>query len=152
MSDIRACSGVASMTAGGVISSLGTVRDDQLFILGRLSSRRPGWLHRLRRGLRWLRNVGGRLFEHVGQFVQDGIARQPQLTQDFSDSAHDFGQAFGADYNQRDREDQSYFKKIWQISMTTEKCNSMTSRDAEKFRATAQCQLIIIPDWGVNDA
>jgi len=30
ISDIRACSGVASMTAGGVISSLGTMRDDQL--------------------------------------------------------------------------------------------------------------------------
>src|SRR5258708_4455224 len=108
MSDIRACSGVASMTAGGGISSLATVRDDQLFILGRLYSRRPGRLHSFGRGLRWLRNVGLRFVEHVGQFVQDGIARQPQLTQDFSDSAHDFGQAFGADDNQRDREDQSY--------------------------------------------
>src|SRR5260221_9152560 len=122
MSDIRACSGVASMTAGGVISSLGTVRDDQLFILGRLSSRRPGWLHRLRRRLGWRRNVGGRLIEDVGQFVQDGIARKSKLAQDFSDGAHDFGQAFGADDNQRDREDEGYFKKIRQTSMTSDKC------------------------------
>src|SRR5216684_2730233 len=87
ISDIRACSGVASMTVGGVISSLGTVRDDQLFILGRLSGRRPGWLDSLRRRLGWRRNVGGRLVEHVGQFVQDGIARQTKLAQDFSNCA-----------------------------------------------------------------
>jgi hypothetical protein len=37
-------------------------------------------------------------------------------------------------------------------SMTADKCNSMTSRGAEKFHAVAPCQLIIIPDWGVNDA
>jgi hypothetical protein len=37
--------------------------------------------------------------------MQDGIARESQLTQDFSDSAHDFGQAFRADDNQRNRED-----------------------------------------------
>jgi hypothetical protein len=152
MSDIRACSGVASMTAGGVISSLGTMRDDQLFILGRLSCRRPGQPHSLRRGLGWLRNVSGRLLEYVGQFVQDGIARQAKLAQDFSDDTHNLGQPFGADDNQRDREDESYFKKIRQISMTADKCNSMTSRGAEKFHATAPCQLIIIPDWGVNDA
>src|ERR1700675_2398051 len=113
MSDIPACSGVASMTAGGVISSLGTVRDDQLFILGRLDRRRRGRrLNSLRRGLGWRRSVSGRLVEDVGQFVEDGIARQAQLAQDFSDRAHNFGQAFGADDNQRDREDQSYFKKI----------------------------------------
>ena len=95
------------------------MRDDQLFILGRLSSRRPGWLHRLWRGLGRLRNVGGRLVEHVGQFVEDSVAGKAKLAQDFSDSAHDFGQAFGADDNQRDREDESYFKKIRQTSMTT---------------------------------
>ena len=68
-----------------------------------------------------------RLVEHVGQFVEDGIARQAQLAQDFSYRAHNLGQAFGADYNQRDREDQSYFKKIRQTSMTV-RCerNSMT--------------------------
>jgi hypothetical protein len=116
MSDIRACSGVASMTAGGVISSLGTMRDDQLFILERLSSRRPGRLDGLGRGLGWLRNVSGRrLVEDVGQFVQDGIARQAKLAQEFSDGAHDLGQAFGADDDQRDREDECYFKKIRQL-------------------------------------
>ena len=84
--------------------------------------------------------------------MQDGIARETKLTQDFSNGAHDLGQAFGADDDQRDREDECYFKKIRQISMTADKCNSMTSRGAEKFRAFAPCQLIIIPDWGVNDA
>jgi len=128
------------------------MRDDQLFILGRLSCRRPRWLDGLGRGLGWLRNVSGRLVEDVGQFVQDGIARQAKLTQDFPDSAHDLGQAFGADNDQRDREDEGYFKKIRQIPMTADKCNSMTSRGVEKFHATAPCQLIIIPDWGVNDA
>jgi hypothetical protein len=136
------------------------MRDDQLFILGRQRSRRPRRLDSLGRGLGWLRNVSGRLVEDVGQFVQDGIARQAKLTQDFSNGAHDLGQAFGADDNQRDREDESYFEKIRQISittdkcnsMTTDKCNSMTSRGAEKFHAIAPCQLIIIPDWGVNDA
>ena len=128
------------------------MRDDQLFILGRLSCRRPRWRDSLGRGLGWLRNVSGRLVEDVGQFVQDGIARQAKLTQDFPDSAHDLGQAFGADDDQRNREDESYFKKIRQISMTADKCNSMTSQGAEKFHATAPCQLIIIPDWGVNDA
>ena len=54
----------------------------------------------------------GRLVEHVGQFVEDGIARQAKLAQDFSDGAHNFGQAFGADDNQRDRENENYFKKI----------------------------------------
>jgi hypothetical protein len=34
--------------------------------------------------------------------------------------------------------------------MTTDKV--LTSRGAEKFRASAPCQLIIIPDSGVNDA
>jgi len=84
--------------------------------------------------------------------VQDGIARQAQLTQDFSDRAHDFRQAFRADDNQRNREDEGYFEKIRQNSMTIDKCNSKTSWGAEKFRETAPCQLIIIPDWGVNDA
>ena len=128
------------------------MRDDQLFILGRLSCRRSRWLDSLGRGLGWLRNVCGRFVEDVGQFVQDGIAREAQLAQDFSNGAHNLGQAFGADDNQRDREDESYFKKIRQISMTANKCNSMTSRGVEKFHATAPCQLIIIPDWGVNDA
>jgi hypothetical protein len=84
--------------------------------------------------------------------MEDGIARQAQLAQDFSDRAHHFGQPFRANDDQRDREDESYFKKIRQASMTADDCNSMTSRGAEKFRATAPCQLIIIPDWGVNDA
>ena len=51
--------------------------------------------------------------------MEDGIARQAQLAQDFSDRAHHFGQPFGADDDQRDREDESYFKKIRQTSMTT---------------------------------
>ena len=102
------------------------------------------------------RRYFGRLVEHVGQFVEDGIARQAQLAQDFSHRAHNLGQAFGADDNQRDREDQNYFKKV-QTSMTVRhdgQCNSMTLRGAGKFRATspAPCQLIIIPDRGVNDA
>ncbi len=84
--------------------------------------------------------------------MQDGIARQAQLAQDFSDRAHNFGQALGADDNQRDRENQSYFKKVRQTSMTTDRCNAMTYRGAQKFRISAPCQLIIIPDWGVNDA
>ena len=133
------------MTAGGVISSLGTVQDDQLFILGRLNSR---W-----RGLGRGRRVGrGRLFEHVGQFVEDGIAREAKLAQDFADGAHNFGQAFGADDDQRDREDESYFKNIRQTSMTAYRRNTMTSGGAEKFRATAPCQLIMITNFGVNDA
>ena len=128
------------------------MRDDQLFILGRQRSRRPRRLYSLGRGLGWLRNVSGRFVEDVGQFVEDCIAREAKLAQDFSNGAHNLGQAFGPDDNQRDREDQSYFKKIRQISMTADKCKSMTSRRAEKFHATAPCQLIIIPDWGVNDA
>jgi hypothetical protein len=36
--------------------------------------------------------------------------------------------------------------------MTTNTCYSTTLRGAQKFRASAPCQLIIIPDWGVNDA
>jgi hypothetical protein len=31
-------------------------------------------------------------------------------------------------------------------------CNPMTISGAEKFRANPACQLIIIPDFGVNDA
>jgi len=84
--------------------------------------------------------------------MEDGITRQAQLAQDFSDRAHHFGQPFGTDDDQRDRKNESYFKKVRQASMTADQCNSMTSRGAEKFRATAPCQLIIIPDWGVNDA
>jgi hypothetical protein len=86
--------------------------------------------------------------------VEDGIASQAQLAQNFSYCTHNLGQAFGADYDQRDREDEGYFKKVRQTSMTTDKCNSMTRPGAEKFPATAraQCQLIIIPDRGVNDA
>ncbi len=141
------------MGTGGVISSLGTVRDDRLCFLGRNRRwRLDGGRFGLRRGRRYF----GRLVEHVGQLVEDGIARQAQLAQDFSHSAHDLGQAFGADDNQRDREDQSYFKKV-QTSMTVRhdcQCDSMTLRGAGKFRATspAPCQLIIIPDRGVNDA
>ena len=145
------------MGAGGVISSLGTVRNDRLCFLGRhrrrrLDGGRPG----LGRDGCGRRRFGGRLVEHLGQFVEDGIARQTQLAQDFPHGAHNFRQALGADDNQRDREDQSYFKKV-QTSMTIRhagQCNSTTLRDAGKFRATspAPCQLIIIPDWGVNDA
>ena len=140
------------MTAGGVISSLGTVRDDQLFILGALYSRWRGRrLHSLRRGLGWRGNVSRRLVQDVGQFVEHGIARKAQLAQDFSHRAHNFGQTFRPDDDQRDRENQGYFKKIRQTSMTTNTCYSTTLRGAEKFRTNAPCQLIIIPDWGVND-
>ena len=38
-----------------------------------------------------------------------------KLAQDFAHRAHNFGQAFGADDNQRDREDQGYFKKIGKL-------------------------------------
>jgi hypothetical protein len=129
------------MGAGDVISSLGTVREDRLFILGRrhrgrLQSGRR--LHGLRRGFRRRRNVRARLVEHVGQFVEDGIASQAQLAQDFSYGAHNFGQAFGADHNQRDRENQNYFKKV-QTSMTA------------RAMVPAPCKLIIIPDGSVND-
>ncbi len=80
------------MAAGGVISSLGTVRDDRLGILGRLDGR-PGF-----GGARWRRRrLGRRLVKDVGQFVEDGIARQAQLAQDFSYCAQNLGQAFGAD-------------------------------------------------------
>ena len=129
------------MGAGGVISSLGTVREDQLFILGRSGSRsrRSGRrLHSLRRGFRRCRKIRARLVEHVGQFVEDGIASQAQLAQDFSYCAHNFGQAFGADHNQRDRENQNYFKKV-QTSMTV------------RAIMPAPCKLIIIPDGSVND-
>jgi len=140
------------MAAGGVISSLGTVRDDRLCFLGRRGGRQLG----LGRGVRNRRRLGRRrrlrLVEHFGQFVEDGIASQAQLAQNFSYRAHNLGQAFGADYDQRDREDESYFKKIRQTSMTACERNSMISRGAEKLRAIAPCQLIIIPDWGVNDA
>ncbi len=88
--------------------------------------------------------------------MKDGIARQAELAQDFSDCAHNFGQAFGADDNQRNRENESYFKKVQTLMIVPRKCrcNSRTLRRAEKFRATfpTPCQLIIIPDWGVNDA
>ncbi len=98
------------------------------------------------------RRFGRWLLEHVGQFVEYGVAREAQLAQDFSYGAHNFGQALGADDNQRDREDESYFKNIRQTSMTADQRNSMTLRRVEKFRAGALCQLIIIPDFGVNDA
>jgi hypothetical protein len=84
--------------------------------------------------------------------VEDSIAREAQLAQDFSDGAHNLGQAFGADNNQRNREDESYFKNIRQTSMTTYQYELMTLPGAEKFRATPTYQLIIIPDFGVNDA
>ena len=84
--------------------------------------------------------------------MEHGIARKAQFAQDFPHCAHDFGQAFGPDDDQRDRENQGYFKKIRQTSMTTNICYSTTRRAAQKFRASAPCQLIIIPDWGVNDA
>ena len=70
--------------------------------------------------------------------MEDGIASQAQLAQNFSYGAHDFGQAFGADDNQRDRENQNYFKKV-QASMTV------------RAMMPAPCKLIIIPDCGVND-
>jgi hypothetical protein len=84
--------------------------------------------------------------------VKHGIAREAKLAQDFSSGAHNLGQAFRAQHNQRDREDDSYFKEV-QSSMTVRR-NSMTSRRAEKLRApaTLPCQLIIIRDRGVNDA
>ena len=140
------------MGAGGVISLSGTMRDDQLFIPGRRRRRR----RRLGRDGRGRQRLGGRLVERVGQFVEDGIARQAQLAQEFSHGAQNLGQAFGADDNQRDREDENYFKKV-QTSMTIRRAgrrNSTALRGAEKFRATAPapCQLIIIPDRGVNDA
>jgi hypothetical protein len=141
------------MDAGGVISSLGTVRDDRLCILRRLDLTRSGFARdgRCRR-----RRLGRRLFHNVGQFVEDGIARQAQLAQDFAHGAHDLGQSFGADDNQRNREDENYFKKV-QTSMTVRRRRrsiAMTSRRAQKFRASSSfpCQLIIIPDRGVNDA
>ncbi len=86
--------------------------------------------------------------------MQHGIAREAKLAQDFSHGAHNFGQAFGAEDDQRDREDDNYFKEV-QSSMTVRSespCNSMTAPRAGKFPATATCQLIIIPDFGVNDA
>jgi hypothetical protein len=88
--------------------------------------------------------------------MEDGIARQAQLAQDFPYGTHDFGQAFGADDNQRDREDYSYFKKV-QTSMTVGyacRCKSMTLPPAKRFRIPTlpPCQLIIIPECGVNDA
>jgi len=128
------------------------MRDDQLFILGRPGGRRPGRFDRLGRGLGWRRHVGGRFVEHVGQLVEHGIARQAQLTQDFSNGAHNLGQPFGTDDDQRDREDESYFKNIRQTSMTAYWRNTMTTGGAEKFRATAPCQLIMITNFGVNDA
>ena len=70
--------------------------------------------------------------------MEDGIASQAQLAQNFSYGAHNFRQAFGADDNQRDRENQNYFKKV-QTSMTV------------RAMMPAPCQLIIIPDCGVND-
>jgi hypothetical protein len=84
--------------------------------------------------------------------MEHGIAREAKLAQDFSNSAHNLGQAFGAEDNQRDREDDNYFKEV-QTSMTV-RCNSMTPRRAEKFRtpSTLLCQLIIIRDRSVNDA
>ena len=82
------------------------------------------------------RRFGRRLVEHVGQFVEDGIARQAQLAQDFSHRAHNLGQAFGADDNQRDREDQSYFKKV-QTSMTVRHAQIDDFASAGKFRATS---------------
>jgi len=84
--------------------------------------------------------------------MEHGIARKAKFAQDFPHCAHDFGQAFGPDDDQRDRENQGYFKKIRQTSMTTNTCYSTTLRGAQKFRASVPCQLIIIPDWGVNDA
>jgi hypothetical protein len=83
--------------------------------------------------------------------MEHGIAGKAQLAQDFSHRAHNFGQAFGPDDYQRDRENQGYFKKIRQILMTTNTCYSTTLRCMGKFLASAPCQLIIIPDWGVND-
>jgi hypothetical protein len=87
--------------------------------------------------------------------VKNGIARQPQLAQDFSCGPHYFRQALRADDDQRDRKDENYFKKV-QTSMTVARdCmrNSMTRWDAEKFRsASFPRQLITIPDSGANYA
>ena len=88
--------------------------------------------------------------------MEDGIAGETEFAEDFADGAHDFGQAFGAEDNQRDRKNDSYFEKV-QTSMMVRRdcrCNSMTLLGAEKFRAvpSASCQLITIPDRGVNDA
>ena len=86
--------------------------------------------------------------------MEHGIAREAKLAQDFSYGAHNFGQAFGAEYDQRDREDDNYFKEV-QSSMTVRsesRCNSMTAPRAGKFPTAPTCQLIIIPDFGVNDA
>jgi len=86
--------------------------------------------------------------------MEHGIAREAKLAQDFSHGAHNFGQAFGAEYDQRDREDDNYFKEV-QSSMTVRSessCNSMTTPRAGKFPTAPTCQLIIIPDFGVNDA
>jgi hypothetical protein len=83
--------------------------------------------------------------------MEHGIAGKAQLAQNFPHRAHNFRQPFGADDDQRDRENQGYFKKIRQTSMTTNTCYSTTLRGAQKFLASAPCQLIIIPDWGVND-
>ncbi len=87
--------------------------------------------------------LAARLVEHLGQFVEDGIARQAQLAQDFSHGAHNLGQAFGADDNQRDREDQNYFKKV-QTSMTvprTGQRNSMTLRGCGKIPRNLACSM-----------
>jgi hypothetical protein len=84
--------------------------------------------------------------------MEDGIAGKAELAQDFSHGAHNFGQALGPDDDQRDCENQGYFKKIRQSLMITNTCYSTTLRGAEKFLASAPCQLIIIPDSGVNDA
>ena len=86
--------------------------------------------------------------------MEHGIAREAKLAQDFSHRAHNFGQALGAEYDQRDRQNDNYFKEV-QASMTVRSespFNSMTAPRAGKFPATPICQLIIIPDFGVNDA
>ena len=86
--------------------------------------------------------------------MKHGIAREAKLAQDFSHGAHNFGQAFGAEDDQRDREDDNYFKEV-QSSMTVRsesRRNLMTSPRVGKFPTTATSQLIIIPDFGVNDA
>ena len=109
-------------------------------------------MRRLRDGGRRTSNRE-RIVAKLRQLAHHRVTCQAQFAQDFADGAHNLGQTLGSDDNQRDCENQSYFKKVRQTSMTADTCNSMTSRRPEIFReSSVPCQLIIIPDWGVNDA
>jgi hypothetical protein len=86
--------------------------------------------------------------------VEDGITGQAQLAQHFPRDAHDFGQALRPDYDERDGENQKYFKRV-QASMTVRSVRDsvkLTSFGARKFHAPSPFQLIIIKVWSVNDA